>query len=92
MCCGEKEIEFLAIDHIFGGGNKEKKSLGVYGGIKFYSWLIKMDFPPRYRILCHNCNNALGFYGYCPHGNVRSVKQILIEAKEDIEDIEKHLF
>jgi hypothetical protein len=20
-----------------------------------------------YRVLCHNCNLARGFYGYCPH-------------------------
>ncbi len=22
---------------------------------------------PGYRLLCHNCNSALAYYGYCPH-------------------------
>ena len=25
------------------------------------------SFPPGFRVLCHNCNQALGAYGYCPH-------------------------
>jgi hypothetical protein len=30
--------------------------------------LLRLGTPhPDYRVLCHNCNTALGFYGYCPH-------------------------
>jgi len=65
VCCGEDKIEFLAIDHIGGGGQKEIKQMG--GQAYFYSHLKKMGWPPGYRVLCHNCNMAIGFYGKCPH-------------------------
>jgi len=63
-CCGEIRYEFLAIDHINGGGNQERKNYSRNG---FVSFLIKNNFPEGYRVLCHNCNLAIGFYGYCPH-------------------------
>jgi hypothetical protein len=67
-CCNEKNIEFLALDHIEGGGRKHRASLkGKYGGNAFYYWIIKNKFPEGFRILCHNCNQSLGLYGYCPH-------------------------
>lgn len=65
-CCGEKAPEFLAIDHVHGGGNRHRAEIGVAGS-KFYVWLRKNGFPPGYRVLCHNCNIAMGHYGYCPH-------------------------
>jgi len=66
-CCDEYEYEFLAIDHVEGGGNRHRKSIGVGAGTQFYRWLKKNNFPPGYRVLCHNCNSALGYYGKCPH-------------------------
>lgn len=71
-CCGESHFEFLALDHIKGGGLRHLQSLGFNKrnggrGRGIYHWLIKNGFPEGYRVLCHNCNNALGFYGYCPH-------------------------
>ena len=65
LCCGEKRIEFLSIDHINGGGNKHRKEIG--SNLAFYSWIVRNHFPDFLRILCHNCNQARGFYGYCPH-------------------------
>lgn len=65
-CCGERHIEFLGIDHIDGGGGKHRKKLGG-GGVLLYAWLKKEGCPSGYRVLCHNCNMSLGFYGYCPH-------------------------
>jgi len=64
-CCGEATYEFLAIDHINGGGNKHRKEVG--GGSLMVKWIIKNNFPPLFQILCHNCNNAKAYYGYCPH-------------------------
>lgn len=69
VCCGESCYEFLAIDHINGGGASHKKELTLQG-TTFYAWLIKNNFPEGYQILCHNCNSSLGYYGYCPHGNL----------------------
>jgi hypothetical protein len=65
-CCGESLYEFLAFDHIEGGGSKTRRETGIYGS-KFTLWLRKNNFPEGFRILCHNCNVALGLYGYCPH-------------------------
>lgn len=65
-CCGEQHIEFLSIDHIDGGGKKHIRSLGS----TFYFWLKKNNFPPRFRVLCMNCNHAIGRSGgnhQCPH-------------------------
>lgn len=63
-CCNEKRIEFLAIDHIKGGGNKHRRAVGN----NIYLFLKKNNYPREgYRVLCHNCNLSRGFYGYCPH-------------------------
>lgn len=62
-CCGEKHIEFLSIDHKNGGGRKERRQ---YGSKLAYS-LIRREYPKGYQILCHNCNQAKGYYGKCPH-------------------------
>lgn len=70
-CCGEARYEFLAIDHIKGGGGKERREKG--SGTRFYYWLIKSGFPEGYRVLCHNCNLALGIYGFCPHDREREM-------------------
>ena len=64
-CCGETQIEFLSIDHINGGGNKHRRDLG--GGTSFFKWLRDENYPPGFRVLCMNCNWALGRLGYCPH-------------------------
>ena len=70
-CCGETRKEFLALDHIGGGGKKHRESLGLSGGKGFHAWLERNNFPDIIRILCHNCNCALGFYGHCPHEKER---------------------
>lgn len=62
-CCGEARYEFLTIDHILGGGNKHRQEVGN----KICRWIIANDFPGGFRILCHNCNQAIAHYGYCPH-------------------------
>lgn len=64
QCCGEDKFEFLAIDHVNGGGREERKRLST-GQIA--KKIINNNFPPEYRVLCHNCNQSIGWYGYCPH-------------------------
>jgi len=71
-CCGEARYEFLAVDHINGGGRQHRKTLGKGdSGNRFYQWLINNKFPAGFRILCHNCNQARGHYGQCPHERER---------------------
>lgn len=68
-CCGETHSEFLSLDHRHGGGNEHKRRVGR--GIQFLRWVIREGFPASLRILCHNCNQARGAYGYCPHERER---------------------
>lgn len=73
-CCGEDQWQFLSIDHENGGGAEERERLGL-GGVGFYRLLRQQGFPKEgYRLLCMNCNTALGFYGYCPHQKEESEK------------------
>ncbi len=65
-CCGEGNIKFLTIDHIEGGGNEHRRSIGFWGN-KFYCWLIKEKFPLGYQVLCFNCNMGRSMWGTCPH-------------------------
>ena len=74
-CCGENTyIEFLALDHIKGRKQMDLEpelvKLGYSSKLvssQLIAWIIKNNFPEGFQILCHNCNNAKGFYGKCPH-------------------------
>jgi hypothetical protein len=63
-CCKESNSEFLSIDHINGNGSKELLSIGLR---KFLLNLRNNEISKDYRVLCRNCNQSLGYYGYCPH-------------------------
>jgi hypothetical protein len=65
-CCGESNMKFLTIDHINGGGNKERKELKKLG-TAFYTSLRLRKYPEGYQVLCFNCNMAKGIYKVCPH-------------------------
>ena len=64
-CCSDSTPEFLCLDHIHGGGGKERKQAG--NGVRLWRKLQKLKFPPGYRTLCFNCNAALAFRKTCPH-------------------------
>jgi hypothetical protein len=67
-CCGEGHKEFLGIDHINGGGRKHRKAL--HDQYSLYRQIRNAGFPKDiYRLLCHNCNQSYGLFGYCPHKN-----------------------
>jgi hypothetical protein len=70
VCCGEKNYMFLTIDHINGGGRQHRE---VVKADKLPSWLKRNGYPEEYRILCYNCNNAHGAYGFCPHELERGI-------------------
>jgi len=61
-CCDEDEYEFLTIDHINGGGTRHRAS----DGRKIVRFLIKNGYPEGFRVLCWNCNSAIGLHGRCP--------------------------
>ena len=58
-CCGEKEIDFLSLDHIYNNGAKHKKKIKG-GGFGILRWAIKNNFPPIFQLLCMNCNVSKG--------------------------------
>ena len=73
VCCGESRFEFLSIDHVRGNGSRQRREAigkGHLNGSAFYRWLKRNGWPKEeFRLLCYNCNLALGLYGRCPHGN-----------------------
>ena len=77
-CCGETHIEFLALDHTNGGGNKHKVALSAgktyrISGTAIYQWIRRNKYPEGFQVLCHNCNMAKGLYGQCPHKSTMRV-------------------
>lgn len=80
-CCGETNLEFLCIDHINGGGNKQRKQNKNHRGDYIYAWLRHEKYPEGFRVLCHNCNHAYGSYGYCPHKGGTKYLEILKRFK-----------
>ncbi len=61
VICAEKQPLFLTIDHINGGGNKDRKS-GVVG-VAFYRKLIRDGYPHGdLQLLCYNCNCGIKQY------------------------------
>jgi len=87
-CCGENRSEFLAIDHKVKSGHKDRK-IGLYSR-KLHQWLKKNGYPKdRFRLLCHNCNQSIGHYGYCPHkfnSNIENVPNYL-ENEDQVNNI-----
>ncbi len=65
-CCGETQFEFLSIDHINGGGTQHRIKEKIRG-TGMIDWLIRKGLPEGFQVLCHNCNQAKGYYGKCPH-------------------------
>lgn len=63
QCCGEDDPAFLTVDHV---GGREPQERGE-AGVRLYRKIKLAGFPPRYRVLCFNCNCAIGAFGYCPH-------------------------
>ena len=72
-CCGESHMEFLTLDHMHGDGAKHRREIGLNvrrGGLRYYRWLIKNNFPEeiKLQVLCLNCNHAKKTYNkrFCP--------------------------
>ena|SRR3990167_3596234 len=62
-CCGEKQTEFLSIDHKNNDGALHRKKIGSH----IYAWLYNQNYPDDFQILCMNCNFGKKFNGICPH-------------------------
>jgi hypothetical protein len=67
-CCGESTFLFLGLDHIEGGGTKQREETGM----RTSQWAKRNGWPATFRVACHNCN--LGRHlngGVCPHQKER---------------------
>lgn len=75
-CCGEREMEFLSIDHI----TKEDRQRDLWpngrrmSGPPIYRRIVIEGKTDGYQVLCFNCNMAKGHcnmakghWGTCPH-------------------------
>ncbi len=51
--CGEDRVACLSIDHIEGGGNKQRKGK-LRASTAFYRWLKREGYPEGYQTLCMN--------------------------------------
>jgi len=70
-CCGETELEFLAVDHIAETGAAHRKTLPSGSGA-IYRVVRDEGYPKdKYQVLCYNCNYSkyLG-KGVCAHKRV----------------------
>ena len=64
VCCGETEPLFLTLDHINGGGGKERRE----SGRELYRHILKTGIRSDLRVLCNNCNRGRWLNGgACPH-------------------------
>jgi hypothetical protein len=72
VCCGETELDFLALDHINNDGAEHKKKLKSEG--KTYTGFIlakQMGYPKTFQLLCFNCNWSKRIHGKCIHQIIR---------------------
>ena len=53
--CGFSDPRALVLDHLHGGGTKERRQLGVRAMYK-----RALAFPNEYQLLCANCNMIKG--------------------------------
>jgi len=65
-CCNEKHEEFLTLEHI--GGMKGEKREG--SATQAYRKAVIKYRPDLYKVLCMNCNFAIGRHGQCPHNKL----------------------
>lgn len=91
VCCGENRSEFLTIDHqIEGDGVAHRKKFRT-------SHKMRLDLKRRgypkdgYRLLCFNCNCAIGSFGYCPHERERHASVYKVLPKVNGSRVEKKI-
>ena len=52
--CECTDLRALSVDHIDGNGATHRREMNLKGGIVFYRYLVKANFPEGYQILCMN--------------------------------------
>ena len=65
--CGVTQYEFLVIDHVNGGGSKERREKWSSSSQTFFTYLDRHPRSAKYQVLCQNCNSAKAYHSGCPH-------------------------
>lgn len=81
-CCGENRTDFLVIDHPDKDGAEFRRNNARYRS-KIHRWARLQGWPAGLRVLCHNCNYALGLLHQCPHELERSPVSPILFTKTD---------
>jgi len=80
--CGEDNPHSLTIDHVNGEGAKEFKKLG--SSAMLYRKLRDENYPrENYRLLCYNCNCALGFNRITEEEIIQQNKDLKIQNENE---------
>lgn len=69
VCCGERNLGLLTLDHKNGDGAEHRRKLG-HGKVttRIYGWAEANDFPDVLQVMCWNCNSGRHHNGgICPH-------------------------
>jgi len=53
--CGITDMDVLCLDHIDGGGTRERRLTG-YKGCNLHYKLQRLGYPSGFQVLCANCN------------------------------------
>lgn len=71
FCCRESIPLFLSLDHIHGGGTKQRRELR--GKMRVAEWAKRNGWPPIFQVACHNCNKGRDMNGgICPHAQMEA--------------------
>ena len=83
-CCRwDKDMDGLSIDHIY--GRKDPKEPKGLSGEALYRYVKKSGYPPTFRVLCLNCNAAIGHHGKCPHAKKSKTRKTHVSRhKNDV--------
>ena len=65
VCCGEREYDFLQIDHIHNDGAEHRRRRGAKGGTALLTDIVAE--LERYQVLCANCHLMKTKGKTCPH-------------------------
>lgn len=90
ICCKEDNIMFLSLDHVNGGGTRERNNTKKVGG-GLYKKLRKEPIDPKYQVMCYNCNFGKGDRDRCPHEYMDDVHKALNKINKIPNRKRKHI-
>lgn len=64
-CCGLSVADYLQLDHVNGGGNKDRQDRKA-SGHRFWAQLRREGYPEGFQLLCANCHHMKSTGRLCP--------------------------